>query len=465
MYKIHRHYVPKSYVFLFAFELGVLFLSLYLGSFLRFWESDNVAWNNYGGIFVKAIVFAAVIMSFIVGMGLYQRHMRVNKKELVWRVCMSFLLGTLFLILIYYLFPDLLIGRGVFVFALLISLSIIASIRVITIGSVIESGGARKILVLGAGKNAATIAARLRRKTDLLGLKVVGYIAVGKEKPHVPEDRLIKDDLDILSLAQLYKIDEIIVAVDERRNVLPVKELLDCKVNGYKVVELVVFFERQMGKVMLDVLTPSWLIFSDGFYHGQLRRSNGKRIFDIIVSLLLLSIAWPVMLLVACAIKLDDRGPVIYQQVRVGCNWKLMNVLKFRSMRVDAEKDGEAQWASGNDDRITRVGAIIRKLRIDELPQILNVLRGDMSFVGPRPERPKFVDQFSENIPYYAERHCVKPGITGWAQISYPYGDSEKDAREKLQYDLYYVKNYGFLFDLMIIAQTVAAVLWNKGGR
>ncbi len=464
MYRVHRHYVPKIYVFLFALELGVLFLSVWLGAFLRFGENGEVSWINHAELFVKAALFATVIMICIVGMGLYQRHMRANKKELVWRICVSFLLGALFLMLIYYLFPGVLIGRGVFMFALLISLSSIVFLRVMTIGFVSENGGTSAVLVLGSGKSAAVIEAQLRRKTDRLGLNIVGYVRVGDEKPHVPEERLIKENTNLLSLAQLYQVDEIIVAVDERRDRLPIKELLDCKMSGYEVVDLLAFFERQMGRVMLEMLTPGWLVFSDGFRFGQIR-SYSKRIFDIVISLLILSITWPVMLLVACAIKLDDRGPVIYQQVRVGCNWRLISVLKFRSMRVDAEKNGAPQWAANDDDRITRVGAIIRKLRIDELPQIFNVLKGEMSFVGPRPERPEFVDQFSENIPYYAERHCVKPGITGWAQISYPYGDSEKDAREKLQYDLYYVKNYGLLFDLMIIAQTIAAVLWSKGGR
>ncbi len=464
MYRIHKHYVPRPYVFLFILELGVLLLSLYLGAFLRFWGDDYIVRTSHGELLLRAAIFAMVIMVFIIGMGLYQRHMRANKRELIWRVCMSFLLGALFLMLIYYLFPSLLIGRGVFVFSLIIPLIIIIFLRVVTFSAVNESGGARRALVLGSGKKAATIDARLRRKTDRLGLEVVGYIVVAGEKPRVSEDQLIKENSDLLTLAQLYQVDEIIVAVDEQRGVLPTKELLDCKMSGYKVVDLIAFFEMQMGKVMLDIVTPSWLIFSDGFQHSQMR-FYGKRIFDIIVSLLLLSLAWPVMLLVACAIKLDDRGPVFYQQVRVGCNWQLINVLKFRSMRIDAEKNGKAQWASDNDDRVTRIGAIIRKLRIDELPQILNVLKGDMSFVGPRPERPEFVEQFSENIPYYAERHCVKPGITGWAQICYPYGDSEKDAREKLQYDLYYVKNYGVSFDLMIIAQTFAAVFWSRGGR
>ncbi len=464
MYRVHRHYVPKVYVFLFIIESVTLFFSVYMATFIRFWENSEAVWANHGLLFVKALLFFVVVMICIVGMGLYQRHMRADKKELIWRICVSFLLGALFLMFIYYLFPDLLIGRGVFVIALFISLVGILVLRLSTLDFVSDNGGTSAVLILGAGKNASLIETQLRRKTDRLGLDIVGYVKVGDEKLCVPKERLIKNDTNLLSLAQLYKVDSIIVAVDERRNILPIKELLDCKMSGYEVIDLLAFFERQTGRVMLEMLTPGWLVFSDGFRFGQIR-AYSKRIFDIVMSLLILGVVWPVMLLVAVAIKIDDRGPVIYQQIRVGCNWRLISVLKFRSMRVGAEKDGVAQWTADDDKRITRVGKVIRRLRIDELPQIFNVLKGEMSFVGPRPERPKFVDQFSESIPYYAERHCMKPGITGWAQISYPYGDSEEDAREKLQYDLYYVKNYGLLFDLMIIAQTFAAVLWSKGGR
>jgi sugar transferase (PEP-CTERM system associated) len=232
------------------------------------------------------------------------------------------------------------------------------------------------------------------------------------------------------------------------------------------VIDIVNFLERETGRVHLDVLNPSWIIFAEGFRRDAMRQAT-KRAFDVIAAFALLLIVWPVILLTMLAILLEDgpRAPILYRQRRIGLDGHEFDVLKFRSMRVDAERDGRPRWASGQDDRVTRVGRFIRKVRIDELPQIFNVLRGDMSFVGPRPERPPFVAQLAESIPYYYERHCSKPGITGWAQVCYPYGSSERDALEKLQYDLYYVKNHTLLFDLMILLQTVEVVLLGKGGR
>jgi len=253
--------------------------------------------------------------------------------------------------------------------------------------------------------------------------------------------------------------------MDDRRRNFPLGELLECRLDGIEIIELVTFLERETGKVHIDVLNPSWLIFGAGFRRDALRRSS-ERIFDVVASTLLLLGAAPIMLLTALAIIIESgpRAPVFYRQRRVGFRGSEFEVVKFRSMAVDAEKNG-AVWATDNDSRVTRVGTVIRKLRIDELPQILNVLKGDMSFVGPRPERPEFVAQLSESIPYYNERHWVKPGITGWAQLCYPYGASERDAIEKLQYDLYYVKNHSLLFDFMVLAQTAEVVLLGKGAR
>jgi sugar transferase (PEP-CTERM system associated) len=242
--------------------------------------------------------------------------------------------------------------------------------------------------------------------------------------------------------------------------------LLECRLAGVEVTDLVSFLERETGKVRLDVLNPSWMIFAKGFSRHPWRQVT-SRTFDIIAAALLLIVTSPVIVLTAAAILVEDgpRAPIFYRQRRVGKDGRQFNLLKFRSMRPDAESDGKARWAVSGDSRVTRVGALIRKIRIDELPQLLIVLGGAMSFVGPRPERPEFVAELSETIPYYRERHCVKPGITGWAQLCYPYGSSERDAREKLQYDLYYVKNHSLVFDLMILLQTVEVVLLGKGGR
>jgi sugar transferase (PEP-CTERM system associated) len=261
-------------------------------------------------------------------------------------------------------------------------------------------------------------------------------------------------------------IDEIVVAVDDRRRRLPLEEILDCKMSGVHICDLATFFERETGKIKLDIINMSWLIFSDGFLVGS-GRDIVKRTFDILSSLAVLAVTWPLVIGTALAVWLEarGRGPIFYKQIRTGQNGAPFNVIKFRSMRTDAEKDGVARWATANDNRVTRVGKFIRKTRLDELPQLFNVLRGDMSFVGPRPERPEFVKQLSASIPYYAERHRVKPGVTGWAQVCYPYGASEQDAFEKLQYDLYYVKNFSLFMDLMILLQTAEVVLWGKGAR
>jgi sugar transferase (PEP-CTERM system associated) len=269
----------------------------------------------------------------------------------------------------------------------------------------------------------------------------------------------------IITIAKKYKIDEIIIAIDDRRSQLPIDDLLDCKMSGITIMNILSFCEREQGLISLENINASWLIFSDGFAQGDLR-SLEKRSFDLLTSLILFGVAWPVMLLTALAILLESgfKGPVLYRQVRVGERNKNFELFKFRSMKTDAEKNG-AQWAQPNDNRITRVGRVIRKWRIDELPQIFNVLRGEMSFVGPRPERPEFVQGFNERIPLYCERHRVKPGITGWAQLCYPYGANENDTIQKLQYDLYYVKNYSLFLDFSILFNTVEVILWGKGAR
>jgi len=321
----------------------------------------------------------------------------------------------------------------------------------------------RKVLVYGCGVQAQSIGA-LRRRADQRGFRLMGFVRVD-EVVEVAQERLVTAHGSLLELARELEVDEIVMALDDRRRNFPLGELLECRLAGIEITELVTFLERETGKVRIDVLNPSWLIFGAGFRRDAMRRGS-ERIFDVIASTALLLAASPLILLTALAIVIESgpRAPIFYRQRRVGFRGSEFDVVKFRSMRVDAEKNG-AVWATDNDSRVTRVGAVIRKLRIDELPQILNVLKGDMSFVGPRPERPEFVKQLSETIPYYNERHWVKPGITGWAQLCYPYGASERDAIEKLQYDLYYVKNHSLLFDIMVLAQTAEVVLLGKGAR
>jgi sugar transferase (PEP-CTERM system associated) len=262
------------------------------------------------------------------------------------------------------------------------------------------------------------------------------------------------------------KVDEIILAVDDRRKAMPVHEVLDCKMDGVNVLDMLSFFERETGRVRLDLVNPSWLFLSDGF-RVSVGGAFAKRVFDVLVSLLLLPVFLPLMVLVGSAVWVESRckGSVFYKQVRVGKDNTHFTIYKFRSMKLNAEADGVARWATRNDARITRVGALIRKGRLDELPQIFNILKGDMSFVGPRPERPDFVEQLQQQYPYYRERHRMRPGLTGWAQISYQYGNSPDDAYRKLEYDLYYVKNYSIFLDLLIIVQTLHVVLTGKGAH
>jgi len=324
----------------------------------------------------------------------------------------------------------------------------------------------RQILVIGAGDTAARIA-RLADSQATHPFKIKAFVKMAHDTvcvPCVPLDLSQSQNPDsLLNYARERGVREIVIATSERRG-LPVHPLLRCKLAGIRITNFLSFWERECGRVDIDVLQPSWLVFSDGFRVGRLVNLS-KRLFDIAVSVILLIFTAPILLASAIAIKLDSPGPVFYRQDRVGLYGRSFTILKFRSMTVKAERESSPQWASPNDDRVTRVGSVIRKIRIDELPQLLNVLCGDMSFVGPRPERPYFVEQLAAQIPFYRERHSVKPGITGWAQINYRYAASTDDAREKLSYDLYYVKNRGLFLDFVILVETVHVVLWAEGGR
>jgi sugar transferase (PEP-CTERM system associated) len=399
-------------------------------------------------------------------MGLYNSRQRSRLAGLLARVAASVLTGTLLLAVIFYLFPDLEIGRGALMLSTALSFGAVVLVRTIWDTLVDEDLFKRRVLVYGAGRRAGSIA-RLRRRSDRRGFVTIGYLpAAGDAPSEIAENEKIPRPDDLLGLCARTRVDEIVVAMDDRRQQFPMDQLLECRLEGVEITELVSFLERETGKVRLDILNPSWMIFSEGFRQGRVHATL-ERIFDMVASLALLIPAMPVMVLTALAIKLSEgpRASVFYRQVRVGQYGKPFRLLKFRSMSENAEADGKPQWAQKNDNRVTRVGSLIRRTRIDELPQILNVLRGEMSFVGPRPERPEFVAELNERIPYYRERHSIKPGITGWAQLCYPYGSSEQDATEKLQYDLFYVKNHSLLFYIAILVQTVEVIVWRKGAR
>ncbi len=321
-----------------------------------------------------------------------------------------------------------------------------------------------RVLIFGSGEAARVVGQTLRHADP--DADIVGYYPGPNEAtPAVPATELLPTGASLTQTARERRVDEIIVALTERRaGSMPLRDLLDCKLLGVRVNDINAHFEKRLGQIRIDYLYAGWLIFGDGFNQG-LARTVVKRIFDIVCASVLILLALPLMLVTALAIRLESPGHVLYRQQRVGRNGRAFEVVKFRSMRADAERDGTPRWATAGDARITRVGHIIRRTRIDELPQLFGVLAGHMSLVGPRPERQYFVDQLTQEIPFYAVRHSVKPGVTGWAQVRFQYGATVEDSQEKLQYDLYYVKNHTLFLDLMILLETVRVVLTGKGAR
>jgi sugar transferase (PEP-CTERM system associated) len=447
-----------------AMETAVLFSSVYVAAYLVFGSIAECA-RLLGPIAPKAALVAIVTLTSLVAMGLYQYHQRLYFSEAVVRVMVGLTFACLGLAVLFYAFPTLMITRDIASIAVGYALLLLLAVRYLFVRTVDEHVFRRRSLIYGAGERAGSINA-IRRRADRRGFKVVAQVAAMGDTIVEARDVLHTNGKSISDIAVEAGAGEIVVAMDDRRGNLPIRELLDAKLKGIDVIDLLEFLERETGKIRVDLVSPGWLIFSPGFRRSRIR-DWAKRVLDVAVCGSLLVVSWPVMLLVALAIKIEDglSAPVFYRQCRVGQGNAAFNVLKFRSMREDAECDGKAVWAAEDDSRVTRVGEFLRKVRLDELPQVFNVLRGQMSIVGPRPERPEFVSELQESIPYYSERHVVKPGVTGWAQLKYSYGASEEDAIEKLQYDLYYIKNQTLMLDIMIILQTVDVVLWWKGAR
>jgi sugar transferase (PEP-CTERM system associated) len=407
------------------------------------------------------------MIGIITAVGLYERNFWDGKGDMILRVGVSFVLGFLLLSLLYYIAPSWRLGRREFSISFSLAFLGVILARFIFLKAINQDELRRRVLVLGTGHKASQVEALA--STDNPSIHLVGFILLKEEGILVDNpSKILPIETNLYSLCEEQQVDEIVVALDERRGgELPMQDILDCKISGVGVSEYVSFIERETGQITLNDLRPSSMIYSDGFQQAVLQ-SSSKRLFDIIVSLSILILTSPLILLTALAIWLESRGrdPVFYLQERVGKNDQIFKVIKFRSMQVDAEKSGEPRWAQKNDPRVTRVGAVIRKVRIDELPQLVNVLIGHMSFVGPRPERPQIVKQLEQAIPYYSLRHRVKPGITGWAQLYFHYPNPDRmveDAREKLQYDLYYIKNYSLFLDMMVLLQTAHVILWAKG--
>jgi len=449
-------------------EFCICVAAVFVAVYVRFDGTQITDVDSINSPIATSMLFGLVMPTTMMAMGLYQSRFRGGILGVFLRSVIGFVSGAAILALLYYVIPPLYLGRGVFGLAIIIAFFMVGTIRPMFFYYVDKDVLKIRVLVLGAGEKASSIAQRLRRRVDRRGFRVVGYVKLATDTT-VTVDTANIVDLEkgsLLDFVIANQIDEIVVAADERRAGLPLEELLECKLHGLDVIDLLSFFEREQGKLPLDILRPDWLIYSDGFERGAFRDIT-KRLFDIVASLFILAITWPFMLLAALAIMLEDgfKAPILYRQIRTGYLGEPFEVLKFRSMSTNAEQEGGAQWATKNDSRVTKVGEISRRTRIDELPQILNVLKGDMSFVGPRPERPHFVSQLSETIPYYRERHAVKPGITGWAQVCYPYGASMKDSIQKQEFDLYYIKNHTIFLDMLILCQTAEVVLFGKGAR
>ncbi len=465
--KLFRHYWHVPLVLLALIELSLQVVTPSIVSWVIATTAADVP--AIPGVSMSyqsgAIAYGLCIFLGMVAMGLHNIRQRSRLLGLTGRVLLGALGGTLAFTFLATLFGVLRIDYVVLLWSLPVVSAVGILLRLLFERVINAERFKRRIVVYGAGRMAGSIAT-LRRRSDRRGFTICGYFrSPGDVQIDLPEARIF-DAENLLDVCQRFDVDEIVVAMDDRRQAFPMDQLLECRLDGVDIVDLVTFLERETGKVRLDVLNPSWMIYSDGFRQGQLHGML-ERTFDVAASLLLVTVTLPVMLLTVIAIKLEEglRAPVLYRQTRVGQCGRTFKLMKFRSMRIDAEREGKPIWAAKNDSRITSVGGFIRKTRIDELPQILNVLRGEMSFVGPRPERPEFVSQLNERIPYYRERHTIKPGLTGWAQLCYPYGSSEQDAVEKLQYDLFYVKNHSPLFYLAILVQTVEVIVWGKGAR
>lgn len=443
-------------------EVLILSASLYMGLFLRWASLDNF-WVTLVRYSTEASVYSGVFITANFCLGLYQWDCISTISETTRRLVFSFLIAFLLLAMVFYLFPGIIIWRSAMAIALPLSFLGLLSVRYLFLHLTDSAFLRHRVAVIGVGDQAARIeafehAGRSKRFT------CAAFIDVAGEPPRVARERVVAHVNSLPDFIQERAIDEIVVATENRRGCLPLQSLIDCRLTGTTITSYQTFCERETGRIDLDALRPEWFLFSQGFTGGRIQRTV-KRLLDIAASIVLLILCLPLLISTALAIRIESQGPVFYRQQRLGFKGTPFMLTKFRSMRTDAERDGVPKWAAENDPRVTTVGAFIRKTRIDEIPQLFNVLKGDMSFVGPRPERPFFVDQLRQCVQYYDERHRVKPGITGWAQVNYPYGASVVDAKRKLEYDLYYIKYQSLFRDILIIMQTVKVILVPKGVR
>ncbi len=466
MIRLFKHYVAQSALLLGLLDVLLLGIAAESGWVIRAHQIGMTV-DPITSRIGQILTFAVVLQIALVAVGAYGVASLLSLRFATARLAVAATLGVTALSLIYFVIPELSFWRSNLLYSLIIAIGLLVLARAL-LGRTL--GGERfkpRIMVLGAGSRAARIGELAARPGA--NFVVAGYVAIGGSANAAADVIPLTVPRDEISNLAGYIVDrsagEVVLALEERRNALPLDDLLRMKTTGVRISQLSDFIERQTGRVDLASVNPSWFIFSDGFASREMLSGFMKRAFDIAASIILLVLTLPVIVVAAGAIKLESRGPVFYRQRRIGLYNQSFEIMKLRSMRVDAETPGKAIWAAKNDPRITRVGRLIRMVRIDELPQCWTVMKGEMSFVGPRPERPQFVEELQRHLPFYAERHMVKPGITGWAQINYPYGASIEDARHKLEYDLYYAKNYSPFLDLLILLQTLRVILWPAGVR
>lgn len=460
MLKVFSHYFPSGTLLQAAVDTALLFMAV-LAVILLQAGSGTVDWMT---VAPSAVVFALAMVGLNTAMGLYRWRWGGTSGAVLRRALLSVVVSAPCALLILNVLPWAAVTSAPTQFAVVIALGLLLLMRGVGSRSGTDSLLGPRVLIIGAGRDAEEVYRTLVNGQLRNGVPI-GFFAGANEDEWSVDSYKVLPVGDLLETVRYHKVNEVVVALRERRGgSVSLRALLDCKMVGVKVTDLSTFFERTAGQVRVDSLRASWLIYGDGFRQGWLRTTI-KRSFDLISSVLLLVLALPLMVLTALLILIEDGPPIFYRQERVGRGGRVFEVIKFRSMRRDAEKDGRPRWASSNDDRVTRVGRVIRKLRIDELPQLFNVLVGEMSLVGPRPERPYFVDQLTQEVPFYSVRHCVKPGVTGWAQVRYQYGASVHDSVEKLQYDLYYVKNHTLVLDILVLFETVRVVLTGEGAQ
>jgi sugar transferase (PEP-CTERM system associated) len=461
MVNLFRHHIPAATLLQLLIEAGLFFCAVFLAVKLH----DHAATLAEPAVLAPAAIFAVLMVCVNGAFGLYRRDQRLGFVNFVARAIVALFVGFVVAYAAFGMFPYGAIFQDALWFTVVYALAGLVIAHEVLLLPLTRAVFPHRVLVLGTGPEARAVEQCLA-EANQPNLKLMGFYAVDQgAAPAVASHRIVPRNWPIDEAAWHLAVDEVVVAVREQRGgVLPLGELLSCRVSGVRVTDLAGFFERMRGEVPIEALKASWLIYGEGFRQGRSRHVV-KRTFDLVVALALLALTAPIMLLAAIAIALGSGFPIIYRQERVGARGEPFMLLKFRSMVCDAEANGEAQWAAVNDARVTRVGRFLRRTRIDELPQLVNVLKGEMSFVGPRPERPCFVAKLTEQIPFYGVRHSVQPGITGWAQVRCAYGASVEDAVRKLQYDLYYVKNHTFFLDLLILLETVRVVLFGEGAR